>query len=120
MLIQGQNILYLQGDISCGISTSVHAGKSKALPLICGAPGIASLTNSLDIAVVHAGDMSNVDKTTFVWMVNIVETLEKLGAPLQHVYFTQGWVLAQPLKQCSCNSVVQLWYLLMPFCILFL
>jgi len=83
-------------------------------------PALAALTNNLDNAVVHAGDMSNVDKTTFVWMVNIVETLEKLGAPLQHVYFTQGWVLAQPLEQCSCNSVVQLWYLLMPFCILFL
>ena len=38
-----------------------------------------------------AGDTSNTDKTTFTWMANIVEALEKLGAPLQHVYFTQGY-----------------------------
>ena len=39
-----------------------------------------------------AGDTTNVYQTTFIWMKNVVEILEELGAPLVHVYFTQGWV----------------------------
>ncbi len=39
-----------------------------------------------------AGDMSNVGQTTFLWMKNVVEILEELGAPLAHVFFSQGSV----------------------------
>ena len=37
-----------------------------------------------------AGDTSNLDMSTAVWMQNVVEALEATGAPLKHVYFTQG------------------------------
>ena len=49
------------------------------------------------IASFHAGDMSNVGQTTFLWMKNVVEILEELGAPLEHVFFSQGFVSAAPL-----------------------
>ena len=45
---------------------------------------------SSDSSVSCAGDTTNVDQTTFVWMKNVVEMLEESGAPLEHVYFTQG------------------------------
>ena len=38
----------------------------------------------------HVGDTTNVDQTTFIWMKNVVDILEELGASLVHVYFTQG------------------------------
>ncbi|CAK0785352.1 hypothetical protein CVIRNUC_008559 [Coccomyxa viridis] len=50
--------------------------------------GGPSVTHVFHLA--FQGDTSNTDKTTFIWMANIVEALEKLGAPLEHVYFTQG------------------------------
>ena len=37
-----------------------------------------------------SGDTSNLDRSTAVWMENIVEALEAAGSPLKHVYFTQG------------------------------
>ena len=43
-----------------------------------------------------AGDMTNVGQTTFLWMKNVVEILEELGAPLAHVFFSQGCVPVAP------------------------
>ena len=42
------------------------------------------------MASTYAGDTTNIDPTTSTWMINIVNILEQLGSPLQHVYFTQG------------------------------
>ena len=55
-----------------------------------------------------AGDTSNTDKTTFIWMANIVEALEKLGAPLEHVYFTQGCP-SQLLTHKALQLQLQTW-----------
>ncbi|CAK0782934.1 hypothetical protein CVIRNUC_006129 [Coccomyxa viridis] len=47
-----------------------------------------SVTNVFHLA--FGGDTSNLDMSTAVWMQNVVEALEAAGAPLKHVYFTQG------------------------------
>ncbi|CAL5225444.1 g8262 [Coccomyxa viridis] len=55
-----------------------------------------SMEGDLGRSVTHvfhlafSGDMSNVGQTTFLWMKNVVEILEELGAPLEHVFFSQG------------------------------
>ena len=49
-----------------------------------------TLLGSHLLFICAAGDTTNLDRCTAVWMENVVEALEAAGCHLKHVYFTQG------------------------------